>query len=393
MKSNRRLLIFLLCYISYTAIYIARLNLSMASPDLKAAALLDEAQIGALGSAFSVIYAFGRLFNGWLSDRRPPWQMISLGLALAGISNLLFGILPPFAGMIVLWGANAFAQSMLWSSVLRVVASIYELQKAKKMTTWLVTSVAVGNILGILINTGLIQQFGLQWAFLIPGGLTLLCGGVVVLTMRKIASKAEVTAPTAFRSVLSNRELQIALIPSFLHGVMKDNISLWMTVYVVDRFGVQLDQSAYYVLLIPVVGMIGRMAYPFCFKLSREREHRVSIWAFLLCTAAAAALSFLVQSPLFAVICLSLIYAAVSLINTSMLSIFPIRFAQQGNVASVSGIMDFATYLGAGVASLAYGFLIQQWGYEAMFISWAVISFASIFILRIIDRKPATAAN
>lgn len=43
------------------------------------------------------------------------------------------------------------------------------------------------------------------------------------------------------------------LLPAMVHGVMKDNISLWMTVYVMDQFGVDLNASAYFILLIPAL--------------------------------------------------------------------------------------------------------------------------------------------
>ena len=70
------------------------------------------------------------------------------------------------------------------------------------------------------------------------------------------------------------------------------------------------------------------------------------------------------------------------MINTSMLSIYPIRYLASGNVASVSGIMDFATYLGGGISSVLYGILIDSFGYVPMFTSWAVISVVSIVFLK-----------
>ena len=63
MKNRKNTIIFFICYIAYTAIYIARLNLSMASPGLVDAHVLDEVQIGLMGSAFSIIYSVGRLFH------------------------------------------------------------------------------------------------------------------------------------------------------------------------------------------------------------------------------------------------------------------------------------------------------------------------------------------
>ena len=109
--SNR---IFFLCYIAYTCIYIARLNLSMASPAMRDAGILTSAQLGFIGSAFSVVYSCGRLFNGILGDRMASKLLIVTGLVLTAAANLLIGILPPYFLILVLWCLNAFGQSMLW---------------------------------------------------------------------------------------------------------------------------------------------------------------------------------------------------------------------------------------------------------------------------------------
>ena len=81
-------------------------------------------------------------------------------------------------------------------------------------------------------------------------------------------------------------------------------------------------------------------------------------------------------------ICLGIVYAAVSIVNTSMLSIMPLRYAKENAIASVSGIMDFATYIGASVGSFAYGYIIELWGYIPVFVSWLAISVCSIVLVK-----------
>ena len=69
------------------------------------------------------------------------------------------------------------------------------------------------------------------------------------------------------------------------------------------------------------------------------------------------------------------------MINTSILSMFPLRFASKGLVSSVSGITDFATYLGAAIASAIYGIWIDGGRFGPMFLSWIIVSLLSIGIL------------
>ena len=387
MNSKWQRIIFAVVYLAYTSIYIARVNLSMAGPELIDSNFLNTVQLGILGSVFSTIYAIGRLVNGGLSDKNPPWLMLTIGLTLAGVSNIFISFFPPFIGIFILWTANAYAQSMLWSSVLCVVSGIYDETTAKTKTSVMVTSVAMGNILGIVINTFFITKFGTRFAFAVPGLLTIVLGIMVFFTTKKVDYVSKVkTKHVSMLSLLKNKELSVMTIPAMLHGVMKENISLWMTVYVVDRYAVDLSTSSYYVLLIPVIGFIGRTAYPLFYKLCKSRENTVSLLGFVVCALSAALICTKV-SIVVSVLSLSIIYAAVSMINTSFLAMYPLHYVSTGNVASVSGIMDFATYFGAGISGVIYGVLIKNFGYVPMFVSWVIISVISMVLIYKVNHK------
>ena len=385
---NKQTIIFLIVFLAYTSIYIARVNLSIAGPELIELGCLDTSQIGLLGSIFSTIYSIGRLINGAAGDKTPPWKMLVTGLAIAGISNICISFFPPFIGISLFWASNAFAQSMLWSSVLCVVTALYDKDTAKQKTSVMVSSVAVGNILGIIVNTLLITKLGVAFAFAVPGAITINLALLTFISTRHIPAPTAESKPhnSVFR-LLKNRELLCMCFPALFHGVMKENISLWMTVFIVSRFAVDLSTSSYYILLIPIIGLIGRIVYPLLLNLCHEKENTVSIIGFMVCIAASAALCLGAINITVAVILLSIIYMSVSIINTSMLSIYPMHYISSGNTASVSGIMDFSTYLGSGISGAVYGVIIKRFGYSPMFISWAAISVISIIIITAVNRK------
>ena len=382
MSKNRKMMIFAVCYIAYTMIYVARLNLSMASPALQDNGVLDEVGIGLLGGVFSVVYAFGRLINGYISDKKTPAFMMGMGLLVVGISNLLIGTMPPVYALAMLWGANAYAQSMLWGSVLKTLSHIYDEKTAKKRTSYMVTSVATGNIIGIVANTALIERFGFKFAFIIPGILVLAVCIALIFTVR-LQENAQNSAKKHMdiKALAKDKSIRRVLFPAFFHGMIKDNISVWMTLFFVAKYSIDLKETAGFILFIPFVGLVGRLIYPVCYKLSGYKEHKVSAYALGVSAAASAIMCIEGISPILAAVCLSVIYAAVSVTNTSILSIFPLKFTKSDNVASVSGIMDFATYFGAGVSSFAYGFLVEKFGYLPMYASWVLVSVLSIIIL------------
>ncbi len=377
---TKRKIIYFLCYLAYSAIYIARVNLTMSAPSLLAAGALGTVEIGILGGAFSAVFALGRLLNGVLSDRVPPPFMIGGGLALCAAANIAFGFFPPFIGILLLWSANAYAQSMLWGSMLSLMSQFYDENTAKKRTAFLSTSVATGNIVGILFCTWLIGKFGVSFAFIVPGGITLALGLAFFAFAKDVPTLHTQNKRTSFFKLLCQKELRIINIPAFLHGILKENISLWMAVYIFHAYGIDLEGSAYYLLLIPAFGFVGRVMHQVFYRMFDENEHRVSLVAFAAC--AAVSLMLLAEpSPVYSVLCLTALYGAVSMINTSFLSVYPHRYKAQGNVASVSGIVDFVTYLGAAFGSMIYGALIKSFGYGTMFVSFAIFSLLGLIII------------
>lgn len=380
MKNGK--IIFLITYLAYTSIYIARINLSISGTELVSLGIADAAQIGLLGSVFSTFYACGRLINGGLSDNAPPWKMLTGGLLFSGISNIFISFFPPYAAILLFWTTNAYAQSMLWSSVICVITATFSPNDAKKRMALMVTSVATGNIIAIILNTYLVTTFGARSAFVVPGILTLVFGALVCFCTKHIPGygRAEEKKHFSLFSVLKSKQFLFMCIPAMCHGVMKENISLWMAMYIVDTYCVDLTKSSYYILLIPVIGLIGRLLYSPFLKFCRDNEITVSVIGFVCCFVASIPLLFSF-SALSAALLLSIIYTAVSIINTSMLSVYPLRYSKSGKAASVSGIMDFFTYFGGGISGVIYGVLIKSYGYLPMFVSWCVLSLISVFIL------------
>lgn len=380
MFTKRKGIILSVVYLAYTSIYIGRVNLSMAGPALNAKSILDSAQIGIMGCCFFVLFATGRIINGIISDYTPPKRMFLIGLSISGISNIFISLFPGFTGMLLLWSANAYAQSMLWSSVLCTVSALYDKQEAKKKNSVMITSVAVGNIVGIILNSFLINKFGVKYAFLIPGTITFLLGILSYIMTKNITNAVKPTSHSSLLSLFKEKEFVLNNCTAVFHGVMKENISLWMAVYIVDTYAVDLSTTSYYILLIPLFGFAGRFLYPVLLKCFKQ-ENRISSVCFVICTAFSAVLCMGKTAMILSVVCLGIIYMAVSVINTSLLGIYPLKYLKTGNTASVSGILDFSTYFGAGISSALYGVIIKHLGYFPMFVSWAVMSAISVLII------------
>ena len=121
MKDSARRFRFAAAYVSYAAVYIARMNLTIAAPALIEEGILTAWQIGLMGGVFFLLYSLGQLLNGWLGDIFSARRMVTVGLLLTAASNVGIGLSLQADNAICLWALNGFAQSMLWGPLLRTV--------------------------------------------------------------------------------------------------------------------------------------------------------------------------------------------------------------------------------------------------------------------------------
>lgn len=370
-------------YLAYSSIYVVRLNFSAAATLLEKSDILNKAQIGLIGSVFSLVYALAKIPNGYIGDYFSVKKVIICGLMIAGFSNLLIGIFPDFVSIVIFWGLNAYGQSMLWGPLLRVFSENYEEKRLKKISQILVSSVAVGSIVGLMLASLCVSFESVAACFLIPGAITLIMAVVIKLFFIDAPGQKKSKTDSmiqATKNVFREARFRWIIFPTVSHGIIKDNINVWLAVYFVDTYGINLKAIAGYIFVVPVFGFIGRLLYLPLYRMIKN-EYAISILAFGFCSLATAVLCMKDIPAFLSMVCLGLISALVSMINTHLLSAFPADFPGHNNISFVASIMDVLTYGGAGIGSLCFGILIQSFGYKSMFLVWIGISVISIWFL------------
>lgn len=386
MKRRSKIILFTTAYFSYASIYIARLNLTVASPVMQDEQLMGAAQIGLMGGIFFLLYSLGQLLNGFLGDILPPKCMVMAGLFLTGISNLGIGMLPGQEVIIALWGINGFAQSMLWGPLLRTIAGHFPARRKPFAASLLVSSVGVGSVLGVFLATAAIYFGNIRYAFVWPGLIALFAFLITGLLFH--AAPASSPLPKAGKlSGLFTPNLLLLLTAALFHGVLKDNINLWVASYFTDTFSVDLLTMSFYVFAVPLLTLAGRLLYPPVYRLLGGREHVVSIAALSLAAVSLIPLCLPGTAMIPAAVCFSISAAAVSMVNTSFLTICPMHYEESGCVSKVVGLMDFATYMGAGISSSFYGAWLENHSYTGMFLSWIVLSGLAVMILLVVQKR------
>lgn len=381
---------FLLCYLGYMGVYIGRNNLSIISPLLKDAGFATEAQLGLLTGLFSLGYAAGKLACGPLGDRFNPKNVAALGVAITGISNIIIGIsvwfFPSFALMLALWIVNSLGQSLVWGPLLRLISLNFSKERAPFITSMLVTTTATGGVAGILIASG-VSRTAAAPGFLVPGIISLAAALMLFLFFPgKTRSEHTDTPKGGMAAVFRLPQVKRMLIPAFAQGIIKDNVLNWASLYLAAQFLMDLKSLPFFVLLIPLISFIGRMCYPFFFRLCRNDQALVSQLCFTGCLILCVPLALGGVNRFTAIVLLVLISTLGNVMNTSFLSIFPMSMEHTGQVSAIASVMDVVTYSGLGLSSALFGWLIDSFGlsgYKMMFGIFGAAALAGLLLLRL----------
>lgn len=382
-------LIFTIGFLAYSSIYIARLNFAVASAAFEMGNMLTKAQIGIIGSVFSFTYAIAKVPGGVLGDRYAGGNVIAFGLLLTGLSNLAIAVMPTFGVMTVAWGINALGQSMLWGPLLRTMSEICTEQQYKTVSRSLGISIAIGSIAGIITASFCLSHWGVKACFAVPAALSFMMAAAIKLFFPNVPGhmgKSLKDTVSAVSGIVSRPEFKSMLIPSMGHGMIKDNINVWLAVFFVDAYAVDISKVGGYVFFIPLMSLLGKTLYPVLYKYLKS-DYKISISSFILCIVCSLYLATLRASVIAAVFCMGMLAALVAAINTHILSVFPGQIADSSNMSFAASVMDLLVYGGAGIGSLIFGGLIQKFGYGSMFAIWAAASVISTAVMFSNSRK------
>ena len=107
----------IIAMVSYALYYFVRKNFSIAMPGLTAEFGVSKVSLGLFLTLHGIIYGLSRFVNGIISDRNSARIVLSVGLLLCAIANILFGFSDTIAGWIVAIANNA-GTTVAFSSVL-----------------------------------------------------------------------------------------------------------------------------------------------------------------------------------------------------------------------------------------------------------------------------------
>jgi len=380
MKAHR-IRIFILCWIAYAIAYLCRNNLSIALPIMSDSLGFTKAQLGLLGSLFFWVYGIGQLINGSIGDKIPTVPFISLGLLVSGIMNISLGLSENIVIMCIIWGVNGYFLSMLWGPIMKTLSEVFSQNVRSQVAVGMSTSMVVGFLMAWGLIGWLLVYLDWVWAFFIPGIVMILFAICFYILMSRTISphtethKESKKSKIPFKDIFIETKMHFVVITCMAQGIIKDGISFWAPMLLIETHNLDFSEGIGYILFIPLANLLGMYISN---RLNKKFFHREKITVVILFSASIAFFIVLIITgsihPILTILPLGLASGMLYGSNTVLLGVIPLAYKKYDRTSSVAGFLDFSSYLAAGIFALVSGILVANLGWNLIFIFWIAMA-------------------
>lgn len=378
----------ILCMIAYSVLYFMRLNISLALTGIEESLNSTPEALGVVSSSFFWCYAFGQLIFGFLGDRLPVRYMVFTGLVGSAVMNLSVSFCSSVSMIAVFWAINGIFQSMLWSPMMKCVAKHFEGNKKVVATFALSITQVIGYILAWCGSYFVEANLGWTFVFRVPAVVGIIFGIVWVIVFR-YSSSVEKEArnkkgPSLIRQPILLMFLGVIAVFSILFGLVKSSIDTWFPTMLEDLGGLPESGIIITLILVPLLNFAGIMITKSAVKRLKGDIYKciLLIWGISVAFSLISIILFKFSALTFVVI-IALLFGMVYGMTPLFTSFVPLDFAKWDCVSTVTGFVDFAIYVGAGITGTVSGILLgsgPEKNWSALSTYWFVVLILGLLV-------------
>lgn len=386
----------LFCFFAYVVTYLIRVNISVALPVLAADVGMPATTQGIVSGAFLWCYALGQLFFGRLGDKLSGKKMIFTGLCGSAVCNLAFGLVSNHSVMIFIWAVNGIFQSMIWSPLVHTLSVNFRGKKLVRATAFLPFAIVMGYMLAWGFSSVYSMYFSWRTIFIIPAIISFIFCALFLIFFKEARKPAEdkteveaseKQAPRLWSHKAVILVIVFALACAITHGMIRESINYWFPTLLSSFKKISPWVSVGILLTVPVINFFGTLISRALIKKTKNNIFRdiiiLSAAALLLSVTAAITQQFgEILLIIFTVLLLGTMFGITPLFTSFM----PLHFYKYNIVGTMAGLMDAFIYFGAAFSSMLTGSLIENSGWSAVCLYWAITAAASLVLIIICSR-------
>ncbi len=383
-----------LCSVSYLAVYFARNIFGAVSPKMIEDGF-PESFIGNASFVYLLCYGIGQLINGRIGDKVKARYMISLGLFLSGVTNFIFAnyasVSPTLAT--VIYGMTGYFLSMIYGSITKVVAENTELVYATRCSLGYTFASFFGSPMAGVAAASLSWQgvFAASTAALVA--MAVICFCVFIIYEKKGIvkynrfKKEKEKKGGSLKLLIQNHIIKFTII-SMLCGVVRTTVVFWMPTYISQHLGFSSESAASVFTVATFVISFTTFIAVFVYeKLGRDMNKTILIM--FSSATLFFVLTYFIRQPIANIICLILAIMSSNASSTMLYSRYCPGLRDTGMVSSVTGYIDFISYMSAAVSTKLFANAAVTIGWGNLILVWCSLMIIGV-VVALPKKKEAT---
>lgn len=373
-----------LCSVSYLAVYFARNILGTITPQMIESGYTEN-YIGKASSVYFILYALGQLINGVIGDKIKAKHMISLGLFMAGITNVMFSKFSlnyPDAALII-YGLTGFFLSMIYAPMTKVVAENTEPIYATRCSLGYTFASFFGSPLAGVAAAVLVWQNVFWVSSIVLAVMAVICFMFFLMFEKKgIVKYNQYTCKNekggSIKVLLQRKIVKFSLV-SIITGIVRTTVVFWMPTYVSQYLGFSAQTSAMIftvaTFLISFTTFISVFLY--------ERLHRnMDLTMFLMFVSATLffGIIYFVNHPVLNITFLIIAIMSSNGAATMLWSRYCPSLCDTGMVSGATGFLDFLSYIAAAASSTLFANAVSSIGWGNLILIWCGLMVLGVII-------------
>ncbi len=381
--------LFISVWILYMVVCLTKNTYAAAIASIVDEGLFSKSAAGIINAAFYLIYGLAQLFLSRLTDKIPPWRMLYVGLLGALICNTAMAMTRSFSVMLIAWSVNGLLQFAVWPSTLNIIATVLHKEHRQKAAVYISVCLAAGSVGSYFAAMLLLRRF--SWASLFWLSVILLSMVFILWIVATIKTernlvhddvpnlpqetKQEGEKAPLFR-LLAISGLLVFLLPAIGRCMLDQGVKSWVPTMMMESYGISAGTSSFIAMVVTLVNVSGViLATTFQRKIMKNNPVSASAAFFAVSVPLFALLLLIGKMPIFFVVVL-LVTSTTAMygINQLMLVEVPTAFRKYNCIGTVTSIINAFASFGVMLGNFGYGFLAEHWGWNAVIVTWIVIS-------------------
>ena len=378
--------------VTYMVSYITRINYGAVISEMIKDTGFTKSALSLPLTLSCITYGAGQIVSGICGDKFSPNRLVSYGLIVTTVMNLLIPLCANPYQMIGVWCINGFAQSFMWPPLVKIMTSILSDEDYKKVTAKVTWGSSIGTIVIYLISPALIHLWGWKSVFIFSA----ICGLVMLTVWNKNLYSVEGNNTSSGKTdrekfsigTLISVPFAGILLIIILQGMLRDGVTTWMPSYIAEMYNIDNAISILTGVVLPIFGIVCiQIALKLYLKVFKNPLVCAGAFFAVGTVASIALIFFSGNNAAFSVMFSALLTGCMHGANLMLTCMIPPLFAKQGTVSTVSGLLNSCTYIGSAASTYGIAVLSQRLGWGFTLSVWAVIAALGVILCITIRSK------